>query len=875
MSVVGYLPQNGHELGPRNADVGKIRERLDASPERSPLPCRPEDMSELFKKKLAEAVMERDDMWRKHEKAQISYLQEQNAQLLSRLHDEIERLQNVNRDLQRRLHVSPGEKEPSESSAELESQLKAEKDTSEQLKESLAKAEKRNAVLAQTLEKTAELYKSQIANHEDRIRQLTRELHDRTLTVTQLSQQLRNFRLREAMAQAQYRRKSSMDGSKMASPTAFRLFGSPSLPSPRERDDPSSSTSQPSQTAKQIHVNIPGGSLLKRSATITVAYPQPRAASSLTSNPLRTSQLTDADGGNGIEKPMKRRTSALSSRPVERRERPELVGRPMAVCQVTGNESGGNEGFLLAISYEARAYGVKRSMSATAARAACPEITLVQAPIMQHIHKVDLARYREASTEVMEALQGLHGMKYAILEQASIDEAFMDISGFVDKFIERKGPLEEICQMMRLAIGAHIVEQLRDLVKKRTGFECSAGVANSKTMAKLVAGLRKPNRQSLLSPKFRSTLFDTIPISSVRNLGGLTGGRVMDAFSIKTMGELAAIPEDQLNARFPGLSQWLRALCHGEDDEVVKPRIGSKTITVSKNFPGKSVLWTREEVQTWCDGLAKELSCRLKDDQAKQKRTAMSLNLSFTNPYDHHTKTIPLLNYDADTISIAMTTFVRLLNRGNERAGMCPVTHIRMSAQKFENRINTATQSITKWFQPAAVGDATQSTSSGAGNGASDDADIVYDDEEYRAHREFSTACIMEEEITRKYEEHEDDEDSRSVLIPDWRECIANPPPNRGDIPCDVWDSIPEEIVEELQRYYDDQEHRVLDEHFGRNSQKSSQKKGVVKKKKKQEGARKRASLLREAQKNRKIDEFFPSQSSSQSQLSPTSSQQS
>lgn len=68
-------------------------------------------------------------------------------------------------DLQRRLYVSPEEKEPSESSAELESQLKAEKDTSEQLKEALTKAEKRNAVLAQTLEKTAELYKSQIANH--------------------------------------------------------------------------------------------------------------------------------------------------------------------------------------------------------------------------------------------------------------------------------------------------------------------------------------------------------------------------------------------------------------------------------------------------------------------------------------------------------------------------------------------------------------------------------------------------------------------------------------------------------------------------------------------------------------------------------------
>ena len=69
---------------------------------------------------------------------------------------------------------------------------------------------------------------------EDRIRQLTAELHDRTQTVTQLSSQLRSIKLREAMAQAQQRRRASCTSPKSPTPpamspndcnSAFRLFG--------------------------------------------------------------------------------------------------------------------------------------------------------------------------------------------------------------------------------------------------------------------------------------------------------------------------------------------------------------------------------------------------------------------------------------------------------------------------------------------------------------------------------------------------------------------------------------------------------------------------------------------------------------------------
>lgn len=58
---------------------------------------RAEDMNNAFKEELNRALAERNDMWRKHEKEQIVYLQNQNSQMLSKLHGEIERLQNINR----------------------------------------------------------------------------------------------------------------------------------------------------------------------------------------------------------------------------------------------------------------------------------------------------------------------------------------------------------------------------------------------------------------------------------------------------------------------------------------------------------------------------------------------------------------------------------------------------------------------------------------------------------------------------------------------------------------------------------------------------------------------------------------------------------
>lgn len=75
-------------------------------------------------------------------------------------------------------------------------------------------------------------------------------------------------------------------------------------------------------------------------------------------------------------------------------------------------------------------------------------------------------------------------------------------------------------------------------------------MAHNKILAKLVCGLNKPNKQTLLPYDAISELYKDLPIKKIRSLGGKYGDTLIEKLQISTMGQLAQFSEKELSKNF-------------------------------------------------------------------------------------------------------------------------------------------------------------------------------------------------------------------------------------------------------------------------------------------------------------------------------------
>lgn len=68
---------------------------------------------------------------------------------------------------------------------------------------------------------------------------------------------------------------------------------------------------------------------------------------------------------------------------------------------------------------------------------------------------------------------------------------------------------------VKLAIGALIVQEIRNDIHQTLGYHCSAGVAHNKTLAKLCCGINKPNKQTILPLNVHAELMSRTPIQKM------------------------------------------------------------------------------------------------------------------------------------------------------------------------------------------------------------------------------------------------------------------------------------------------------------------------------------------------------------------------
>lgn len=173
---------------------------------------------------------------------------------------------------------------------------------------------------------------------------------------------------------------------------------------------------------------------------------------------------------------------------VELLERPHLRGLPVAV--------GGQErGVITSASYEARVFGVNSAMPVAQAKRLCPQLIMI--PVRHGI-------YSTVSRRVMEVL----GSFTPLIEQVSVDEAFLDVSG--DR---RHSPVE-------------IATMIRETVREEEGVPASVGIAATKHVAKIASAHAKPDG-FLLVPKEQTREFLVeLPLGAIWGVGEATRKRL-------------------------------------------------------------------------------------------------------------------------------------------------------------------------------------------------------------------------------------------------------------------------------------------------------------------------------------------------------------
>jgi DNA polymerase-4 len=233
---------------------------------------------------------------------------------------------------------------------------------------------------------------------------------------------------------------------------------------------------------------------------------------------------------------------------VEQLDDPELRGKPVIV----GGSS--NRGVVSAASYEARTFGVRSAMPIFQAKKKCPQGVFVP---------VRMARYKEMSHQVMEILE----RHSPIVEQVSIDEAYLDITG-----LERlHGSPEQI--------GRRIKEEIRRL----TSLSCSVGIAPNKFLAKIASEANKPDGLTIIPSREAATVSRRLPIGKVPGVGKKTVERLAQ-LKVVNLGDLLALPESALVKTVGKFAHTLLEFAKGTDDSPVVSHTDAKSISSEETF---------------------------------------------------------------------------------------------------------------------------------------------------------------------------------------------------------------------------------------------------------------------------------------------------
>jgi DNA polymerase IV len=246
---------------------------------------------------------------------------------------------------------------------------------------------------------------------------------------------------------------------------------------------------------------------------------------------------------------------------VEENENPSLRGKAFAV--------GGKpeeRGVVASCSYAARRNGVRSAMPMSKAIRLNPGLLIVPSR-----HRL----YGEVSHKVMAILHE----QTPLVEQISIDEAFLDISDIRDE-AEPSG------------------RRLQARIRDELHLPCSIGIASNKLLAKLATEVGKalalqrikaqglaepPNAVTVVGFGEEAAFLHPLPVDMLWGVGPKTSARLTE-LGIRTIGDLAKWPESELIRMFGENGRDLARHSKGIDDRPIVTERETKSISQEVTF---------------------------------------------------------------------------------------------------------------------------------------------------------------------------------------------------------------------------------------------------------------------------------------------------
>ena len=234
---------------------------------------------------------------------------------------------------------------------------------------------------------------------------------------------------------------------------------------------------------------------------------------------------------------------------VEVLENPDLAGKPLLV----GGRPG-ERGVVATASYPARAFGCRSAMPTAQALKLCPDAIVLPAR-----HGV----YREYSRRVMAILHETA----SLVEQLSIDEAFLDLTDLVARWDQ----------------GVEIARALQARVRDEVDLSASLGVASNKQVAKVASDREKPGGFVVVRPGEEAAFLAPLPVRALWGVGPVTAEK-LGSMGVASIGDLAGVDEGILATAFGKHGPEMRRRAQGIDERPIQVDYERKSVSQERTF---------------------------------------------------------------------------------------------------------------------------------------------------------------------------------------------------------------------------------------------------------------------------------------------------